>query len=218
MENDKIFSKAAAISFGWETMKNNFWFLVGVYLVIVLINSLSNIFDEGLADWLFTIVGTVLSLITGMGAIKIVLALYDGGQVRFSDLFSNYQRFFRVLGASILITIICVIGFILLIVPGIILALRLQFTIFLIMDEDLGAVEALKKSWEITRGSAGNLFLFWLLCLLIIILGFIALVVGVLVAAPVTYLGLTYIYRQFNPRGAGQTLSDSNSTPLLYEK
>lgn len=223
MSDIKSFSKRAAVRFGWETTKANFWFVVGVYLTVMVVGSLASIFVEtrlvvenSSAFWLLNAISWVLGLITSMGLIKISLALHDGGEFKYSDLFTNYQRFFRVLGASILIGIIVVIGFVLLIVPGFILALRLQFTMFLIIDEDLGITDAIKKSWEITRGSAGNLFLFWLLSILIIIVGLIALIVGLLVAGPVVWLGMTYIYRQLNPGQPADT-AVANSSPVLFE-
>jgi uncharacterized membrane protein len=43
-------------------------------------------------------------------------------------------------------------GFILLIIPGIILSIRLGFFDYLIVDKNSRIVESLKKSWEITKG------------------------------------------------------------------
>lgn len=224
MSSLKAFSKGSAINFGWETVKSKFWFIIGIYLVVLIINSFPGILTEtkvvvedSPAFWVEQILTWIVSLITTMGTIRICLNLYDNREVRFSDLFTNYKPFLRMLGTTILIGIICVVGFILLIIPGIIAALRLQFAVFLVIDEGLGPIEAIKKSWALTKGSAWNLFLFWLLTILIVILGFVCLIIGILVAAPVTYLGLTYIYRQLNP---GQSVSSpevEHPSPLLYE-
>ncbi|MGE5381046.1 MAG: hypothetical protein ACM3NT_08285 [Methylocystaceae bacterium] len=224
MSSLKAFSKGSAIKFGWETVKSKFWFLVGIYLVVSIINSLPGILtgtkivaEDGSAFWIVQILTWIISLITTMGTIRISLNLYDNREVHFSDLFNNYQPFLRMLGTTILIGIICMVGFILLVIPGIIAALRLQFAVFLVVDEGLGPVEAIKKSWVLTRGSAWNLFLFWLLTVLVVILGFICLVIGILVAAPVTYLGLTYIYRQLNPGQGISALEVEHPSPTLYE-
>ena len=48
--------------------------------------------------------------------------------------------------------IIVVFGICLFIIPGIYLALRLQFFTAFIVEEDTGIIESLKRSWEITRG------------------------------------------------------------------
>lgn len=224
MSSLKAFSKGSAIKFGWETVKSKFWFIVGIYLVVMAISSLPGFLTEtkvlaedSSAFWLVQILTWIVSLITSMGAIKIALNLYDKQDVSFTDLFTNYQPFFRMLGAGILISIICVIGFILLIIPGIIAAMRLQFAGFLVIDEGLGPIAAIKKSWAITRGSTGNLFLFWLLTILIVLLGVICLLVGVLVAAPITYLGLTHIYRQLNPVESNPAPNVEHPSPILYE-
>ena len=60
----------------------------------------------------------------------------------------------------------------------------------------MGPVEALKKSAELTAGAKKDLFLLGLLMILIQLGGILALVVGVLVAAPVNMLAYLYAYRR----------------------
>jgi uncharacterized membrane protein len=87
-------------------------------------------------------------------------------------------------------------GFILLIIPGIFFALRLQFTCYLIVDKNLGPVEAVKTSWKITKGNAWNLFFLGILLGLINILGLLCLIVGLFVTVPLTMLATTFVYRK----------------------
>ena len=56
---------------------------------------------------------------------------------------------------SILYVIIVFVGFLLLIIPGIYLAIKYQFFAVCIFDKDVSTVEGLKMSGRITKGSWG---------------------------------------------------------------
>jgi len=97
------------------------------------------------------------------------------------------------------------LGFLLFIIPGIILMLKLLSGFFLIVDEDLGVIDALKKSWKITKGFKWKLFLFVLVYylfidLMVVIFGnslgysFITIIIG-LIVSPVFFYSFTYFYR-----------------------
>lgn len=80
--------------------------------------------------------------------------------------------------ANLLVVAIVGIGFVLLIVPGIILGIRLSFVPYLVMDKRLEPVAAVEKSWSMTRGRAMEILLFWLLALALFIVGLLALLIG----------------------------------------
>lgn len=71
------------------------------------------------------------------------------------------------------------IGLVLLIVPGIYLSVRLTFIYYAVMIENVPAVDALKRSWEITQNLWGQLFLAFLILGLVV--GIPAGIVGALV-------------------------------------
>lgn len=75
---------------------------------------------------------------------------------------------------------------ILILIVVIYLYIKYQFYGYLIVDKNLGAIEALKKSAELTRGAEKNLLVFWLelFCGFAVILLFF----GILVIAPLTIL------------------------------
>jgi uncharacterized membrane protein len=151
-----------------------------------------------LVSFLLTIIGVALSAIFGLGLIKISLEICDGKEPKISDLFSQYRLFFRFLFASILKSLICLFGFILLIIPGIILSIRLSFFDYLIVDKNSKIIESLKKSWEITKGNVWNLFLLYILLGLINFLGFFALIVGLFWSIPTTMITEAFVYRKLS--------------------
>jgi uncharacterized membrane protein len=53
----------------------------------------------------------------------------------------------------------------------------------------------LKESWRITNGNKWQLFLFGLVLIGLNLVGLLALVVGLLVTAPITWLAATHAYR-----------------------
>jgi uncharacterized membrane protein len=140
---------------------------------------------------IFTIIGIFVSI----GIVKIILNLVDKKPLAYDELWKNSRYFWRYLGASILYGLIVAVGFILLIIPGVYLAIRYQFVTYLIIDKNMGIKEAFTKSSEMTKGIKWNLFVFDVLLLGIIILGAIALFVGLFAAIPVTWIAMVLMYR-----------------------
>ncbi len=76
--------------------------------------------------------------------------------------------------------------------------IRLSLSYFVGADTDLGAVDCINRSIALTRGNSWQIFLFFLVCLIIICLGLLCLLIGIFVAAPITQIGLASIYRQLS--------------------
>lgn len=144
----------------------------------------------------FNLFGIVLSAYLSAGILKIVLSYFDGKILPLSDLFTQVKYFWRILGANILIGLIVFAGIILLIVPGIIWGLKYQFTLNLIVDKDMGISEAMQKSAELTKGVKLQLLGLNLTLVGVMILGFLALGIGILVAVPIVWLADVYVYKK----------------------
>ena len=99
---------------------------------------------------------------------------------------------------SLVKTVAVIVGLILFIVPGIIIGIKLQFASYLVVDKNMGVVDALNKSSEMTKGIKMNLFLFGILLFLINVLGFLALIVGLLVTIPLSMVATAYVYRKLS--------------------
>ena len=138
----------------------------------------------------------VLPLITT----RISLDLYDTGEADLSKIGGLLPQFLPYLGGKILYGLIVLIGLILLVVPGVIVSYMLLYVGYLIIDRNLGPIEALKESKVVTDGSKWHLFLFSLAVALLNIAGVLCLLVGLLVTIPVTLMASVYVYRQLSPR------------------
>ena len=86
------------------------------------------------------------------------------------------------------------IGIVFLIVPGIILACRLAFVPFLVVDKKLDAVKAVEESWRMTRGHGWTIFLMAIMVIPIAIAGFAALGIGIIFSIIWINLAFASIY------------------------
>jgi len=99
-------------------------------------------------------------------------------------MFAVFERnYWNAVIAGLVTTIIIVIGLFMLIVPGIIFACRLAFVPFLVIDQKMEAMEALKTSWAMTKGHGWTVFFMGLLAFCIVIAGLLVLLFGVLISA-----------------------------------
>jgi len=101
----------------------------------------------------------------------------------FDLLISGFRKnYLNIVLANLLLTALIGIGLVFLIVPGIILACRLAFTPYLVMDKGLDPIRAAEESWRLTRGHGWTIFLMGFIAFFIYIAGFICFFIGVLVS------------------------------------
>ncbi len=117
------------------------------------------------------------------GASWVFLKAVRGERIEVRDIFVVFQRnYWNVVIAHIVVAVIIGMGIIMLIVPGIIFACRLAFVPYLVVDREMDVMEALRVSWDMTRGYGWQIFLMGLLAIPVVLLGFLCLVVGVFVS------------------------------------
>ncbi len=161
------------------------------------------------------ILSQLLSIFLTVGATRIGLNLVSGREISVGMLFAGGKKFLPALGASILYGLMVFVGFILLVVPGIYLALRYGQFMVAIVDKDMGVMESLKYSSSLTTNNRLNLLLLGLLHFLVMVAGCLALCVGTLFALPVVWLSAIVAYRwlQYGPRAAMD--HPGTTTPML---
>ncbi|MDF9744719.1 hypothetical protein [Natrinema salsiterrestre] len=102
---------------------------------------------------LLVVVGSVLSVV----AMRAIYADIDS--IPTAD---HTRRLVRTVGVTLIVGIITVlavwIGSIFFLVPGIFLAVSLIFANAVVIIEDAGVIESLKRSWELTSGNRFHLF------------------------------------------------------------
>jgi len=204
-------SVIASYEKGWKLLWGNLGIVLLVWLVSTLIGggigsifsylqdsaSVSSIIFWNLASAIYFF---FVAYPIQIGVIYFTIRIARGENAELKDIFDAFNHYGSVLLMMILLGLIISVGFILLIIPGIILGLRLYYTPFILIEQRLGAIDAIKASWEMTRGHGGQMFLMFLLGIPIMIGGLIALIIGVIPASLWMSLAFAVFYTQLNPR------------------
>ncbi|MFO7916414.1 MAG: YciC family protein [Candidatus Krumholzibacteriales bacterium] len=190
---------------GWGVIKRYFIELFLVTLLVGLFWSVG-VAIEAISDsdfYLSPIYGLFylgyLVLIMGpveYGKVNPYLKAVRSQEAKVKDIFVFQEIYLNAVLASALTYVIIGIGFLFFIIPGIILACKLAFVPYLVVDRRMDAVEAIKKSWKMTAGYAGTVFLIGLLAIPVFILGILVFFVGVLVASMWVNSALAYLYNE----------------------
>lgn len=90
-----------------------------------------------------------------------------------------WENYLHIVLANLLVVALIVLGCFAILVPGIILACRLVFVSYIVMDKKLDPISAVELSWKLTRGHGWRIFAMGLVSFFIIIFGLILFIVGV---------------------------------------
>lgn len=198
------------IEYAWEVWKSNLGLLVGITVVVFAIN-IGMSFVQGVVQGVLeangdqntalivaiaiSFISNVIQIFLGIGQVQIVLKLLRGQSANFGELFGGGPLFLRTLGASILFGIAMMLGFLLLIIPGILMIIFFWPFYYLIVDGKAKAIESFTMARPIAQQNVGTSIVLWLASLGIGIVGFIALCIGLLFATPLisTMWGTAYL-------------------------
>ena len=94
-----------------------------------------------------------------LGLAVYCIGLYKGDEVNYVTIFSRFKGLKPIVFILIL-SVVIMLGFILLIIPGIILSLMYSQVFYILADDpDIGAIEAFNKSEKMMRGHKWQLFM-----------------------------------------------------------
>ena len=144
--------------------------------------------------------GEIVSLLLAgplqLGLCFFFLNLVKGKETRFELLFEGFKPLLTVLLAYAIITALTVISLILLIVPGIVVALGFSMTYYVIAeDPEISFQTALEQSWKLTDGYKMELLELNLRFIPWYLLGLLCFIVGVFAVVPWHNTTLTLYYQ-----------------------
>ena len=120
---------------------------------------------------LLNILVTCLSAYLQVGIALYCIEIYKGNEVSYTTIFSRFVGFKPIL-IMLLLVIAVFLGFILFIIPGIILSLMYSQVFFILADDpDVGVIEAFNKSNKMMKNKKGQLFMLNLEAIFYFILG-----------------------------------------------
>lgn len=188
------------LSLSWKKFKENYKFLLAVtlfYLAVRIIEGMTQkIFEENsIGITLVAIASGVLNALIAIGMVQIYLKISRGMQASFGEIMGGGKYFWKLIGGSILYGLIVLVGYLLLIIPGIIWQYKYGMFSYLIIDKDMGPIEAIKESGALMYGNKWKLFFLQLLMIPIVFAGILFFGVGILAAIPVVTLMSVSFYR-----------------------
>jgi uncharacterized membrane protein len=179
-------------------LKGKWKFVVLLTLIYGVISSIPSGITSNF-DGRFALLGFILSaLITGpltLGLAICFLKFVRDEELRFENLFDGFKNFLPAFLLTLLTGIFTMLWTLLLIIPGIIAALRYSMSFYILADNpEISAMDAIKQSKELMRGNKGKLFLLSLSFIGWAILSTFTLFIGLLWLIPYIQTSIANFY------------------------
>jgi len=200
-DRSNTFKIKEIIDYSRTAAKKNMKFFLLWFVVYIALQFISSTFgywaetgNAQLRNIGITLVILFAALRMKLWFVNLSLNIVHNAKVNSDDVFINFQKYIRYLGAYILMYIIVIVWTLLLIVPGIIFALRLSMIPYLIIDKNMWSIQAIKTSWKMTKGFIDDVFVLNLLCWLINILWIFFFFIWLLRTIPFFMIANAYLY------------------------
>jgi hypothetical protein len=201
-DRDYDFKLGQYLGRGWEIFKANALPFIGFTILTGIIFAVLSFIlpyplgtgnpEAGQAGG--NIVANILSPLFTAGFYIVALQIARGRPTSFSDFFRGFNRALPVLLLAIVSGILILVGMVLLVLPGIYLAIAYMFSLPLLLDKNLDFWPAMETSRRVITKKWFWFFLFAIVLLLLNVVGVLLLGVGILVTAPWTVCSITAAY------------------------
>ena len=182
----------AALAAGWDATKEH----IGLLLTLLIAGWVLQ-WALGAMGWVGSLVGVLVSVVLGVVQQLVFLKVAQGETVTFSSLSElplTPGKVLQFLWVVFVLVLMFVAGCILFILPGIYILFRFMYAPLATLDQDLSLGEALAESTRLTKGVKWDLFLFGLAGFGLMLLGLLALIVGVIPAALTFQVASAWVY------------------------
>ncbi|WP_336725247.1 hypothetical protein [Cellulosimicrobium cellulans] len=153
-------------------------------------------FAFGFGTFLFVAVLVVLGFLVQAAVVNVSLLVTRGKKLEYADFF-RYPNLGTVILAALLIGLATGVLAITIVGP-IVFVFFAQFTLFYVIDKNLGVFDAFKASFTVVSRNLGTVVLLFLGVYLAQLVGTLLCYVGLLVALPVAQIATAYVYRRLN--------------------
>jgi hypothetical protein len=205
---EKSVPKSEAIRYGWNLLEDHFGLFLSTYLVAaliqipVLIFLILTIVFAARSNWALTIVFAILWALAAIpvynalfiGYVKISLLICSGREAGIKDFLPTVEELSRMILASYFYFTGVFIGLLLCIVPGVLFALKYWNFGWIIIGEGERPLEAFMKAGRLSKGIKSELFVYFLLCNIVLVIGALTCLIGLLLAFPTVLLATTYVH------------------------
>jgi uncharacterized membrane protein len=200
MDEDRL-DVGKAVSYGWNSMKENVGFFVLVFLIFWVVEGVFYGIGGAFLKYpaitiVLYVIGWLLAIFIQMSVVNITLRLNKGGEPDFKDIYSAGPYFGKFILAAILYFLLVFAGLILCVIPGIYWGIKYHFFGYFVIEQNMDPLDALKRSGEITKGSMWNLLLLFIIFIGITFVGAILCGIGLLFSTPIVVMATVYAYRR----------------------
>lgn len=194
---------SGAMSEAWHRLKGakaNYWLAFLLYIVCVAIVQVivGAVITPLLGDIFGGIVGQVLMTFVaapiGVGLAILGLRRMAGESMRSTSVFDHFDKAVPLLLCTLLMYLLIFIGMLLLVLPGIYLAVAYLFAPTLMVEKNMGIWEAMETSRKAVTHKWFTIFSLFLSMGIIVMLSVVLLLVGVVWTVPLSMLLLSKIY------------------------
>lgn len=143
------------------------------------------------------IVSIYIGMMVQMGYLQLQLDAARRKELRYQTILSkvDFGLALRFIGVNVLVGLMVFFGLLFFIIPGIYLALRYMFASYVVVDDpSLNWQQALERAAQLSKGKKLKLLGLSLLSFGVILIGLLAFIIGVYVAAIVVAIAYAYAY------------------------
>lgn len=175
---------------GWEIVKRNPVVVVVILLALIAFQTVTQLSLAGAMEdspWRvmpFFFLFSIAIMALYYGYMLAVIRVARGEPVTSADFLAGFTRLPYLLVVAILTSIAVAGGYVVFIVPGVILALGWSQSHLVVLDQRTGPIEAMERSWRMMKGHRLSLFLLYLVMMGIFLVSMIPLLLGLLVSIP----------------------------------
>lgn len=190
------------LSRAWDALGNQ-------WLLAMAICVLNGILTSVLSSVGFGLGSLLLGGALAFGMSRVMVLIYRGHVPSVDTYFDGFRHFLPTLIASLLLAVLVLMGLVLLVIPGIVAAIGLSQTFYVLQDHpEMGAEAALKESWRLTwtNGNMWKVLFMGFLSFFVLLGGALAFGVGLFIAYPLVSVMLAGLYEELrlNDFGAGR--------------
>jgi uncharacterized membrane protein len=188
--------------YAYEVYRKYASFVIGVMVTYFILGLVPQLFlyvhtpEDPTTDLeIFSFIAMIVRVFLSLGFTKIMLYLIDNRPVEITDLVNNGRILLSYIAAYFIYFIVVGIGLVLLIIPGIYLAVRLQFYPYYIIENHDASIVAFQKSWYATEGFIIELVAFGACVLILNFIGALFFGIGLIFTYPLTTMATAALYQ-----------------------
>ena len=178
------------------------WSYMAPFLIYLIITSVIAVLQdatvgtgEGVAASLTQVIVNILVYPLGIGLGLLGIRRAAGKDTQLSTLWEPYSQFIPLVVMLVLMGLLIVGGFFLLVLPGIYLAVAYSFAPYLMIEKNMGVLEALETSRKAITTCLWRYFGLLLIAVLLFIVGTIPLLIGLVWVLPIMAIAIGEVFK-----------------------